>query len=232
MKQVYLDTIILRVLENTGNDSDLREDFVRRVLKQRLRDVVPGRFFPITMITCNLVNYSTFIEIPFIDVIAVQETRELPTLLYIVDNEVYDPKNSGLITKDYLTEEDIVQDCRPLKKWDFSVDVMSNKLTVYNEEASISVFLYTPYLDKNKKIVIPQFAEDYLEAYGTMRGLEILLNKGLKGRTPGMVPQTRYTVNEIKKRVTREYLSMQQTISMLSEKVIVKSVNSPADAIL
>lgn len=232
MKQVYLDTIILRVLENTGNDSDLREDFVRRVLKQRLRDIIPGRFFPITMITCDLTDYSTFIEIPFIDVIAVREERELPALLYIVDNEVYDPKNSGLVTKDYVTEEDIIYDCRPLKKWDFSVDILNNKLTVYTDETKVSVFLYTPYLDKNKKVVIPQFAEDYLEAYGTMRALEILLNKGLKGRTPGMVPQTRYTVNEIKKRVTREYLSMQQTISMLSEKVIVKPVNSPIDAVL
>lgn len=230
MRQVYLDTIILRVLENTGNDPDLRADFVRRVIRQRLKDVVPGKFFPISMVDCTLENYSAFLEIPFVDVIAVQRQRDAPGLVYLIENEVYDPKNTLPTTKDYIIDEDIVNYCKPLLEFDFSVDILNNKLTVYTDETTVSVFLYTPYLDKMGRTVVPEFAESYLEAYGTMRALEILLNKGLKGRTPGMVPQTRYTINEIKRRVTREFLSMQHTISTFNEKVMVKPVNNPIDA--
>jgi hypothetical protein len=229
MKQVYLDTIILKIIENSGNDPDLRPDFVRRVVLDRMREIIPKIFFPISMLYRTLENGNMFIEEPFIDVIAVTKRRDLPKFLCIFEEKVYDPKLNEI--SDYFTDDDLIRNSVSLvREYDFTVDLFNKKITVYTEEVNVSVFLYTMYKDKNSRVVVPEFVQNYLVSYGTLQALQVLLNKGLRGKVPGLVPQTRYTIKDLSMKVTREYISMQREINILAEKVIVKPVNSTIDA--
>ena len=239
MKQTYLDTIILKVIENSGNDPDLRQDFIRRVVHDRLRDIVPHSFFPIYKVDRLLEDGQFFMEVPFLDIIAITKKKEAPKFLYIVDDIVLDPKTTEIIhpndpsnsfVTDYMTEDNISRTSSQLNEFDFDVDFFNSKISVYTTETEVSIFFYSLYRDKNSHVVVPSFAENYLEAYGTLRALEVLLNKGLRGRNPNLVPQTRYTIKEIRSKVTREYLFMQREINLLLEKVILKPVNSEKDA--
>jgi hypothetical protein len=239
MKQTYLDTVILKVIENSGNDPDLREDFIRRVVNDRLRDIVPHSFFPINKVDKVLEDGQFFMEVPFVDIIAITKKRTTPQFLYLVDDLVLDPTTTDVIYPydpiisaviDYMTEDDIYHISTHLKEFDFNVDFFTNNISTYTNETEVSVFFYSLYKDKNGRTVVPSFAERYLEAYGTLRALEVLLNKGLRGRNPNLVPQTRYTIKEMRNKVTREYLSMQREINLLLDKVILKPVNSYIDA--
>ena len=239
MKQTYLDTIILKVIENSGNDPDLRPDFVRRVISDRLKDIMPYAFFPISKIDRELKNGQFFMEEPFVDIIAITKKRDTPNFLCVVDGKVLDPKVTNLVqakdpsntfVTDYMTDDQAYRMSAILKEFDFNVDTFNNQISVYTTEPEISVFFYSMYKDRHGRIVIPRFAENYLEAYGTLRSFQVLLNKGLKGKNPGMVPQTRYTIKDMNGKVTREYLSMQREINLLLEKIILKPINSSIDA--
>ena len=228
MKQEYLDGIILRVIEESGNDPDVREDFVRRILRNQLKRVVPGCFFQVKSLKCNIIN--GLIESPndCLSIIAIDNIdKSTVKRLYLYSEKVYFPNNDNV--QDYMTDSDLLRHCQLLGKYAFSEDQLSNEVIVFTEEQEVIVFYYSQYEDKNGRVVVPEFSADYLTSYGTMRTLEVQLNKGLKGRTPTSVTQTRYTLQDVKKKVTNQYLTMQRTINLLTDKVIIKPVNSDGD---
>jgi hypothetical protein len=273
MKQVYLDGIILRVTEELGNDPDIREDFVRKILTSQLKRVVPMSFFPIRSKVSQIRNGSIFIDEEVLSVIGIDrpEKSNIP-FLYLYEEKVYEPTiaSTGTYVTNSLLEQfdgpidindigvqqltNIIQDAinnsgmydtRPLPFestyikgighvnklgcYRFSESVLNNEIAVSTDQSHVCVFYYSPYLDRNGRMVVPKFAEEYLVAYGTMRLLEVLLNKGLKGKAPTAVAQTRYTIIETRKKVTNEFLTMQRTINLTLDKLIVKPVNPDGD---
>jgi hypothetical protein len=232
MKQAYLDTVILKVIENTGNDPLLKENFVRRILTDRLRESVPSIFFPVSVKKVQVTDGQLFLEDPFLSVVAVEkpEKADEVSALYLMDEKFYDLGN--LSVQDYVTEDVIYRYGRTLGCYHFTEDLMTGIISVYADVNEVAVFYYTPYADAKGRVVVPKFAEGYLEHYGTMRATEVLLNQSIRGRTPVQVPQLRYTLNEIRAKVTREYKSMQSEIHLLCEKVIIKPVNHNRDAVI
>lgn len=232
MTQTYLDTVILKVFENTGSDPRLKENFVRRVFTDRLGEVVPAMFFPVSAKKMQVMDGQVFLDEPFLSVFAVEAPEKADTVsaIYLMDEKFYDLQN--VTTQDYVTEEMIYRYGRPLGCYHFTEDLMTGIISVYADVSEVAVFYYAPYTDAKGRVVVPKFAEGYLEHYGTMRATEVLLNMGIRGKTPVQIPQLRYTLNEVRAKVTREYKSMQSEIHLQCEKVIIKPVNQFRDAVI
>ena len=230
MKQVYLDSIILKVIENTGNDPLIREDFIRRVVRDQVKQIVPMKFFPVKVVKANVADGLIEVNEPYLSIIAVNKPEKTETsVLYMLGDDIYEPYTT-IQNQDYITESSILEYCKGLNYYAFTEDSMNGQIYIYTDLQEVSVFFYTMYRDTKGRTVVPEFTENYLLAYGTMRALEVQLNRTLRGKQPTSVLQTRQTLAIYQRKTTNEFISMQREIQLLSEKVILKPVNRAIDA--
>lgn len=231
MRQVYLDTVIQRVFENTGNDPDLREDFIQRILSDRIREkeVIPAEFFPVSSRVVDVEEGVIYPTEPYLSVLAIDKAdKESVKALYLKEDIPFAiPEN---YSSEYMTEDVIRSLGRKLGCYHFTEDPLSKNIFVYTDQAKVCMFYYSLYRDDKGREVIPEFAQSYLESYGTMKASEVLLNKGLRGKAPVQIPQLRYSLNELRGKVTREFLSLQREINLLTEKTMIKPVNQTRHA--
>lgn len=225
MKNVHIDNIILNVKEKASDDS-IREDYVRRILTQELSRVIPHLFFPVCSVIVDVVNGKFNVPSDSIKIAAAsKEEKKDTSQLILFEENLYIPSGDIINDRDYVIDGNYINSCNGIYDFVFTEDPIEvDVASVYTEESKICLFYYSLYKDKKGKCIVPEFAERYLQSFGDMNVREIQLNKGLGGRKPINVAQTRFSLDSLNTKTTKEFLFMQRKMNLLLDRITIKPV--------